>query len=201
MMAAEAGQATLAHGHSAEPDRSHSSRPKKTELKDELLRTFAEWRTCAERARTRSRRCPATYAVTNFARDMLNVADNVRQGHRERSRGALGPGPTVAFEGLIERNRADRARPPQDPGTPWGEEAVDPQGQRFDPDLHRGDVRGAEPRCGERKPSVPGVCSPATRSVTGSCGRPWWGVAKGGPSCRLLPKRTGRRHRGAHGDA
>ena len=63
----------------------------KTELKDKFLRLMADM----ENLRRRTEREVAdarTYAVTNFARDMLNVADNVRRAHRERA----GRGPRAA---------------------------------------------------------------------------------------------------------
>src|SRR6478752_2678851 len=51
----------------------------KNELKDKFLRLMADM----ENLRRRTEREVAdarAYAVTNFARDMLNVADNVRRG-------------------------------------------------------------------------------------------------------------------------
>ena len=49
-----------------------------TQLKDKVLRTLAEMENL--RRRTEKEVADArTYATTNFARDMLNVADNVRR--------------------------------------------------------------------------------------------------------------------------
>lgn len=105
-----------------------------TDLKDKLLRLMADM----ENLRRRTAReivDARTYAVTNFARDMLNVADNVRRAiesvPEEASSTAEG-----AFKGLIEGidlterdllNTLER----------HGVKKLDPQGQKFDPNVHQ----------------------------------------------------------------
>jgi molecular chaperone GrpE len=117
-----------------EPDPVAVLEAEKLDLKDKLLRTLADMenlrrRTDREMADTRA------YAVTNFARDMLNVADNIRRALEsvpaEASSAAEG-----AFKALIEGidlterdllKTLDR----------HGVVKLDPQGQKFDPNLHQ----------------------------------------------------------------
>ncbi len=104
------------------------------ELKDRVLRTLAEM----ENLRRRTEREVAdarTYAVTNFARDMLNVADNVRRAiesvpaeARAAAEGAL----KSLLDG-IELTERDLAKTLERHGV----KIVDPQGQRFDPNRHQ----------------------------------------------------------------
>ncbi|BAQ44608.1 MULTISPECIES: nucleotide exchange factor GrpE [Methylobacterium] len=106
----------------------------KLDLKDKLLRTLADM----ENLRRRTEREVAdarTYAVTNFARDMLNAADNVRRAlesvpaeARETAEGAL-----KALVDGIELTERDLLKTLERHGV----KRVDPQGQRFDPNLHQ----------------------------------------------------------------
>ncbi|WP_246505394.1 nucleotide exchange factor GrpE [Microvirga antarctica] len=106
----------------------------KTELKDKFLRLMADM----ENLRRRTEREVAdarTYAVANFARDMLNVADNVRRGienvpadARESAEGA--------FKGLLEGidlTERDLLKTLERHGV----RKLDPQGQKFDPHVHQ----------------------------------------------------------------
>jgi molecular chaperone GrpE len=106
----------------------------KADLKDKMLRLMADM----ENLRRRTEREIAdarTYAVANFARDMLNVADNVRRAiesvPEEASRTAEG-----AFKGLIEGidlTERDLLKNLERHGV----KRLDPQGQKFDPNLHQ----------------------------------------------------------------
>ena len=106
----------------------------KLDLKDKLLRTLADM----ENLRRRTEREVAdarTYAVTNFARDMLNAADNIRRAlesvpaeARETAEGAL-----KALVDGIELTERDLLKTLERHGV----KRVDPQGQRFDPNLHQ----------------------------------------------------------------
>lgn len=103
-------------------------------LKDRLMRTLADM----ENLRRRTEReisDAKSYAVTNFARDMLNVADNIRRAQdaipAEAREGAEG-----AFKALIEGVEltekdllAILAR--------FGVKKLDPQGAKFDPNMHQ----------------------------------------------------------------
>jgi molecular chaperone GrpE len=106
----------------------------KTELRDKLLRGLADM----ENLRRRTEREVAdarSYAVTNFARDMLNVADNVRRAlesvpaeARERAEGPF----KALLEG-IELTERDLLKTLERHGV----RRLEPQGQKFDPNLHQ----------------------------------------------------------------
>lgn len=102
-------------------------------LKDKVLRTLAEM----ENLRRRTEREVSeakVYGVTSFARDMLTFADNLRRavdsvpaGERE----AASPALKTFVEGieLTERDFLSRlAR--------HGVKKIEPQGQKFDPNMH-----------------------------------------------------------------
>jgi len=103
-------------------------------LKDQLLRLAAEMENLRKRT-ARDVQDARAYAVTNFARDMLNVSDNLRR--------ALDAIPTEALENgneglkalaegvdLTERSLLDTlAR--------HGVKKLEPQGQKFDPNFHQ----------------------------------------------------------------
>jgi molecular chaperone GrpE len=106
----------------------------KTDLKDKLLRTLADM----ENLRRRTEREVAdarSYAVTNFARDMLNVADNVRRAIESVSQEAR-EGAEGAFKGLLEGidlTERDLLKTLERHGV----KKLDPQNQKFDPNLHQ----------------------------------------------------------------
>ncbi|WP_414473190.1 nucleotide exchange factor GrpE [Microvirga sp. M2] len=118
----------------SQPDPVAVLEAEKADLKDKLLRLMADM----ENLRRRTERELAdarTYAVANFARDMLTVADNVRRAIEsvpdEARAGAEG-----AFKGLIEGidlterdllNTLER----------HGVKKLEPQGQKFDPNVHQ----------------------------------------------------------------
>ncbi|TNC07599.1 nucleotide exchange factor GrpE [Methylobacterium terricola] len=106
----------------------------KLDLKDKLLRTLADM----ENLRRRTEREVAdarTYAVTNFARDMLNAADNVRRAldavPAEARAGT--DGPLKALIDGIELTERDLLKTLERHGV----KKVEPHGQRFDPNLHQ----------------------------------------------------------------
>lgn len=104
------------------------------ELKDRTLRTLAEM----ENLRRRTEREIAdarTYAVTNFARDLLTAADNIRRAiesvpaeDRESADGAF----KALLDG-IELTERDLAKSFERHGV----KLLDPKGQRFDPNRHQ----------------------------------------------------------------
>jgi len=144
------------HEHSATPDHQNDAAQNSTEpasskeadvfaiidalnaensqLKDKALRTMADMENL--RRRTEKEVADArTYAVSSFARDMLTVADNMRRGiesvpqeQRTSADGAL----KTLLEGveLIERDLLKTLEK-------YGIKQIDPQGQRFDPNLHQ----------------------------------------------------------------
>jgi molecular chaperone GrpE len=117
-----------------EPDPVAVLEAEKTDLKDKLLRILADM----ENLRRRTEREVAdarAYAVTNFARDMLNVADNIRRGvesvpaeARAEADGAL----KALIEG-VELTERDLLKTLERHGV----RRLDPQGQKFDPNLHQ----------------------------------------------------------------
>ncbi|KMO10975.1 nucleotide exchange factor GrpE [Methylobacterium platani] len=106
----------------------------KLDLKDKLLRTLADM----ENLRRRTEREVAdarTYAVTNFARDMLNAADNVRRALEAvpADARAATEGPLKALVDGIELTERDLIKTLERHGV----KKVEPHGQRFDPNLHQ----------------------------------------------------------------
>ncbi|WP_262269384.1 nucleotide exchange factor GrpE [Microvirga yunnanensis] len=106
----------------------------KADLKDKLLRLMADM----ENLRRRTEREMAdarTYAVANFARDMLNVADNVRRAIESVPDEARSTA-EGAFKGLIEGidlTERDLLKTLERHGV----KKLDPQGQKFDPNVHQ----------------------------------------------------------------
>jgi molecular chaperone GrpE len=106
----------------------------KADLKDKLLRLMADM----ENLRRRTAREIAdarTYGVTNFARDMLNVADNVRRAIESVPDEARGTA-EGAFKGLIEGidlTERDLLKTLERHGV----RKLDPEGQKFDPNVHQ----------------------------------------------------------------
>ncbi|MDO9442988.1 MAG: nucleotide exchange factor GrpE [Beijerinckiaceae bacterium] len=102
-------------------------------LKDKVLRTLAEM----ENLRRRTEREVSEaklYGVTSFARDMLTFADNLRRAVENvpaEEREAASPALKMFVEGieLTERDFLSRlAR--------HGVKKIEPQGQKFDPNMH-----------------------------------------------------------------
>lgn len=105
----------------------------KADLRDKLLRSLAD----VENVRRRADREAAdarTYAVTAFARDMLNVADNIRRALDsvlEELR--AGEGAAKALIDGIELTERDLLKTLDRHGV----RPIEPQGQKFDPHLHQ----------------------------------------------------------------
>lgn len=131
---AQAGADASPESGPAQPDALALAEAEKADLKDKLLRTLADM----ENLRRRSEREVADarlYAVTNFARDMLNVADNVRRAvesvpaaEREAAQGTL----KALVEG-VELTERDLAKTLERHGV----KQLSPEGQRFDPNRHQ----------------------------------------------------------------
>lgn len=102
-------------------------------LKDKMLRTMADMENL--RRRTEKEIADARlYAVTNFARDMLNVADNTRRGLEsvpEADRASAEGSFKALIEGvdLTERDLLNTLER-------HGIKKLDPEGERFDPNRH-----------------------------------------------------------------
>jgi len=106
----------------------------KNDLKDKLLRTLAEMENL--RRRTAKELVDArTYSTTNFARDMLTVADNIRRAIEAAPKEA-GETTEAALKGVIDgieltehdlHNTLER----------HGVKKIDPLNQKFDPHFHQ----------------------------------------------------------------
>ncbi len=102
----------------------------KAELKDKLLRTLAEMENLRRRT-ARDVQDARNYAVTAFARDMLNVADNIARALENVPKDAEGALKTVV-EGvaLTERDLLKTLER-------HGVKKLEPVGQKFDPNFHQ----------------------------------------------------------------
>lgn len=139
--AARAHESMAAEGAPASaPEAAHTAdaiaalEAEKLDLKDKLLRTLADM----ENLRRRTEREVAdarTYAVTNFARDMLNAADNIRRALESvpAEARASAEGSLKALVDGIELTERDLLKTLERHGV----KRVEPQGQRFDPNLHQ----------------------------------------------------------------
>jgi molecular chaperone GrpE len=128
-------EGTAAEGSAAEaaPSELETLREENSGLKDRLLRALAEM----ENLRRRTEREVAdakTYGVTSFARDMLGVADNLRRALDHlpaETRESADAATKSLIEGVevTERDFLSRL-------TRHGVKKLEPQGERFDPNLH-----------------------------------------------------------------
>jgi len=113
-----------------------------SELKDRALRALAE----TENMRRRSDREAAdarTYAVTNFARDMLSVIDNM-----ERALASVGPEPRAVADGLLKTLIEGVELTAKDLASVLvrhGVKRLDPQGEKFDPNFHQAMFEAPDP--------------------------------------------------------
>ena len=104
------------------------------DLKDRLLRTLAEM----ENLRRRTEREVAdsrVYAVTNFARDILAVADNMERAMKaldDEIRDKADAGVKALLDG-VELTERELLKVMEKHGV----KRLEPQGQKFDPNLHQ----------------------------------------------------------------
>jgi len=148
----------------------------KADLKDKLLRTLADM----ENMRRRTEREVAdarAYGIANFARDMLTVADNFQRAIDNVPAEAR-EGAEPAFKALIEGielTERDMLKALERHGV----KRLEPQGQKFDPNLHQAMFEVPDPGV----PSGTVVQVVQTGYVIGErVLRPALvGVAKGGP--------------------
>lgn len=101
-------------------------------LNDRLLRTLAESENQRRRDR-REREETARYAVAGFARDMLGVADNLRRALEALPEGAAEG--DEALKSLVD-GVALTERELEGTFARHGVEKIDPQGKKFDHNLH-----------------------------------------------------------------
>jgi molecular chaperone GrpE len=116
------------------PDPLATAEAERDDFKDKLLRTLAEM----ENLRRRTEREIAdakAYAVTSFARDLLGSADNLRRALEsvpETAQAAADNALKAVVEGveLTERELLKTLER-------HGVRKIDPQGEKFDPNLHQ----------------------------------------------------------------
>jgi len=152
------------------------------ELKDRLLRTLADM----ENLRRRTEREVADsrqYAIANFARDLLGVADNM-----ERALGTL----SADF-----RDQADSVIKSHIEGVEITERELikvmekhgirkfDPQGQKFDPNLHQAMMQVPDPSVPDG--TVVQVMQPGYMIADRVLRPALVGVSKGGPKASAEP--------------
>jgi molecular chaperone GrpE len=155
-------------------------------LKDKVLRTLAEM----ENLRRRTEREIAdakAYGVTSFARDMLPVADNLRRAVEAvpaEVKAAADASVKSLIEGidLTERDFLSRL-------IKHGVKKIEPQGQKFDPNMHEALFEVPDP-------SVPsGTVVQVVESgysIGERCLRPAKvGVARGGPRAQSAEAASG----------
>jgi molecular chaperone GrpE (heat shock protein) len=131
------------------------------DARDKMLRTLAEMENLRKRT-AKEVQDARTYGVTGFARDVLDIADNLQRALDAvpaEARANADPGLKSLIEGveLTERSLHNTLEK-------YGVKRLDPSGNRFDP-------KCPTPPCRQ----VPWCrwCRPATPSATACCGRPW----------------------------
>jgi molecular chaperone GrpE len=121
-------------GEAGEPDRTSALEAECADLKDKLLRTLADMENLRRRTQREVGDAKA-YAVTSFARDMLTVADNINRALDsvpEEAKADMGEALKALIEG-IELTERDLQKTLERHGV----KKLDPQGQKFDPNLHQ----------------------------------------------------------------
>jgi len=105
-----------------------------SELKDQLLRALAETQNVRRRA-DRDRTDASKYAVTNFARDMLTVADNLRRTIESAKPNSESPTENAdqAFREGVEMTERDLLASLGRHGI----KQVSPMGEKFDHNFHQ----------------------------------------------------------------
>src|SRR5689334_6247340 len=116
------------------PDLVASLTKEAADLKDRLLRTLAEM----ENLRRRTEREVAdarAYGITNFARDILAVADNMERALKaldDELRETANAGVKALLDG-VELTERELIKAMEKHGV----KKLEPQGQKFDPNLHQ----------------------------------------------------------------
>ncbi len=148
----------------------------KAELKDKLLRALAEMENLRRRVEKDLADARA-YGVTRFARDMLDVADNLRRAvetfpadQKASAEGAL----KALIEG-VELTERDLLKKMEGHGV----RKLEPEGQKFDPNFHQAMFEAPD----ETKPSGTVIAVVQSGYVIGErVLRPAMvGVSRGGP--------------------
>ena len=163
-------------------------RAETADLKDKLLRAHAEVENIRKRAE-REKEETAKYAVTRFARDIINVGDNFQRAIDAVPAGAAEQDTALKsfLEGvtMTERellNVLER----------YGIKRIHPINERPIPTSIRLSWRSSAPMC----PPAPSCrCSrPASPSRTACCGRRWWPSPRAAPGPHRPPRPPAAHH-------
>src|SRR5690606_28336038 len=100
-------------------------------LKDRLLRTMAEMENLRKRAE-REKQDAGKYGVTSFARDLLNVSDNLRRALESLPGDEAIEGPMKVFIEGIEMTERELLRAFEKAGI----RKIEPMGEKFDHNFH-----------------------------------------------------------------
>jgi molecular chaperone GrpE len=116
------------------PDPVAALEAEKAELKDKLLRALAEMENLRRRVEKDLADARA-YGVTRFARDMLDVADNLNRAVASfpADMKAAADGPLKTLIDGVELTERDLLKKMEGHGV----KKLDPQGHKFDPNLHQ----------------------------------------------------------------
>jgi len=104
------------------------------ELKDKVLRTLAEMENLRRRTEREVSDARA-YGIAGFARDVLGIADNMQRAldaARQELSGSTDPGVNTLLEG-VELTERELLKTLEKNGV----KRFDPQGEKFDPNLHQ----------------------------------------------------------------
>ena len=159
------------------------------ELKDKVLRTLAEM----ENLRRRTEREVAdgrAYAITSFARDLVGVADNIRRS-LDAASDVVSDGPAKALVDGVELTERELLKVLEKNGV----KKFDPQGSKFDPNLHQAmfEVPDAKVPSG----FVVQVIQPGYMIADRVLRPALVGVSKGGPRTAPTPSESGAAAGGA----
>lgn len=100
-------------------------------LKDRLLRTMAEMENLRKRAE-REKQDASKYAVTSFARDLLNVSDNLRRALESLPGEDRADGPVKTFAEGVDMTERELLRAFEKAGI----RKIEPLGEKFDHNFH-----------------------------------------------------------------
>ncbi len=151
-------------------------RSENAELKDRYLRLAAEMENLRRRTE-REVRDAKSYAIAGFARDMLQVSDNLRRALDsvpEQTADAVDTGLSTLVEGVDLTERAMLAAFER-----HGVRKIEPRGQKFDPNFHQAMFEAPNPDLPHN--TVMEVIQPGFVIGERMLRPAMVGVAKGGP--------------------
>lgn len=185
-----AGQSGWAAGHQ------EALKAENADLKDRVLRMAAEMENLRKRTE-RDKQDTAKYAISNFARDMLTIADNLRRAIDHVSAEAAESAPALeSFRDGVEVTERELHNVLERHGIA----RLDPKGERFDPNQHQAMFEVQNPDVAEG--TVVEVVQPGYVIAERVLRPALVGIAKGGPkAARQGTEPEGAAPRAAHDGA